>query len=1023
MSKIKYIVTLIITLLALCSLQAQIVYQCDFEDGEEIAQWKMNQGKNQTLIDRLENKWYIGPAANRGETGKNGLFISNDGVHATYTNNNPAIVYAYREITLDPGTYSISFDWICNAASISGEGFYACVTSASDPTISINSAAQVVPGWVTDHALTDPKVLGGVSTWQLGKGTFEVTGADPVNYYIIFAWFQNATKYAPEPSAMIDNIRISTASVCQEPNQIKFSVTNGGLNMTWRGSADYYEVKVYDYKDNKWQTYDHITARKLLIENLHEGISDVYIRAHCGDQVSEYVLSKPFFYLKGNRCIEYMSLDDPNLCRCYTGDYNNQRQSQKRLTMEDLMHGNFYYAAQGGDPPLFSLHFMPDEFDPNTDYQLRTKPKDAVASVRLGRFDPTFGACTEYTYTVPDGDHSILMLRYAVVLPNPHPDDDPPANPKFDIQVLANGQPIHDGCGAASFISAIGDAASWNQTTMMSLSVLWKDWTEIAINLREYVGQKITVRLMTTGCNYSAHGGYAYYTLECEDGTLTGINCGEIPTTQFVAPTGFDYAWYKAEEPGTILGTNRIFDVNPNDTNLYNVDVISKTNNKCYYTLDATAIPRFPVAEATYEKTDDQCENTVVFHQTCHIKYKNQITEKEWHTESAVETIMWDFGDGTQQLATLNEYVTHTYPKDGGQYSATITAGIVEDLCQATLEIPLDLPKVSKPPLIVHADVCEGDCYQYNNTYYCNTYKDTLYFQSATGCDSIVIFDIIMHERNHTAYAGLCEGEAFDFGGEKLTEPGTYTHTFNSSCNCDSVVTLTLDVEPRLLVNMPETVYICEGDNIFYVDYQYQQGNLDSMIVRLSPNAVDLGLDSVYIFNLNDEIEFTLPSSVPATRIIADVELATPFCPVPHKTVVLELRYSSSVIHQNNGILALTNERYNGGYNFITYQWLRDGQPISGATSSYLAMTDNDLGHTYSVIITREGWDQQLATCDIVYTGLSALENITIGNGPIDIYNPLGSFIGHFDTWETVWNLPAGIYIINNGKNAYKIVR
>ena len=280
-----------------------------------------------------------------------------------------------------------------------------------------------------------------------------------------------------------------------------------------------------------------------------------------------------------------------------------------------------------------------------------------------------------------------------------------------------------------------------------------------------------------------------------------------------------------------------------------------------------------------------------------------------------------------------------------------------------------------------------------------------------------------MHPRNYTAQAGLCEGETFDFGGEKLSEPGTYTHTFNSSCNCDSVVTLTLDVEPRLIVNMPETIFVCHEDQTFTVDYQHQQGNLDSMIVRLNKDAMAYGFDSTYVFKPNDEFIIDIPSTAEPTRILADVELVTPFCPVPHKVVVMEIRYNTSVIHQNNGILALTNERYNGGYNFITYQWLRDGQPISGATSSYLAMTDNDLGHTYSVIITREGWDQQLATCDIVYTGLSALENITIGNGPIDIYNPLGSFIGHFDNWETVWNLPAGIYIINNGKNAYKIVR
>lgn len=1012
-------ILLIITCMSLSlTMAAQVVYQCDFEDGNERTQWRMNTGKNQTLINRLENKWYIGYAGNHDEEGKYGLFVSNDETHATFTNNNAAIVYAYRELELEPGEYSISFDWRSNSSAQSGEGIYACVVPVSDGSVAINSAAQTVPTWVKNYAL-NATVLGGQATWQLHKGTFKVMQNVGTKFRLVFAWFQNGTHISTPPSGMIDNIEIMGEQRCDPPTNISYTLDAQALHLTWRGNAEYYDVKVYDYNEDRWQIFKTVVGRKLDIGNLSEGIHDIFIRAHKGELVSEYVLFKPFYYRKGNRCIEYLALDDQNHCRCYTGSYTNQRETERRVSFNELLNSSSY---DGDAAPLFSLHIMPDEYDQNTDYKLCTKPKDAIASVRLGRFQPTFGACAEYNYTVPDGDHSILMLRYAVVLPNPHPGDTSFVNPKFKLEVLANNKPIHDSCGIADFMSSYGESASWNVSNP-GQQVLWKDWTEVAINLREYVGQKITVRLMTTGCAWSAHGGYAYYTLECEDGQLTGINCGDIPTTQFIAPAGFDYAWYLPDNPGNILGKERVFDVDPMDTMTYNVDIISKTNSRCYYTLDATGIPRYPVAEATAQKLDNHCENTVVFHQTCHIKYKNQITECEWHTDKQVEKIVWDFGDGSKQLATLNEYVTHTYPQDGGQFTATVSASIVDGLCEVQQEIPLTLPKIGIDPIVVHADVCEGECYKYNGVYYCNTYIDTLYYQSSGGCDSTVIFDIIMHERDFEATAGLCEGEGFAFGDKMLYEPGIYSHTFKSVIGCDSVVHLTLDVEPRLTISMPDTAFVCFGGNAINVDYEWLQGNLDSIVVRFDEAAQELGLDSVYTFMPGDEMSIPLPARFDPARVEADVEYVTPYCPVPHKHLTLEVRYNTAIFLQNEGVIVVMNSDYNGGYTFASYQWYRDGQPISGAVMPYLAPTGDDLGHVYTVMLTRDDYDTELTSCEIVYNGAQAITDVVNDNKPLRVYTVLGVYLTQVNDWNAIAQLPKGIYLISNGQYVYKITK
>jgi hypothetical protein len=201
-----------------------------------------------------------------------------------------------------------------------------------------------------------------------------------------------------------------------------------------------------------------------------------------------------------------------------------------------------------------------------------------------------------------------------------------------------------------------------------------------------------------------------------------------------------------------------------------------------------------------------------------------------------------------------------------------------------------------------------------------------------------------------------------------------------------------------------------------------EQGNLDSIIVRLGEDARELGLDSVYVFQPGEQIIIPMPDSIAPTRIEADIECATPFCPVPHKRVTLEVRYNASVFLQNQGVLVVTNSQYNGGYPFVSYQWYRDGKLIPGATQPYWAPTTKDLGHAFSVMLTQEGADTELSSCDVIYRGVQGIDQLQAG-GPLCIYTMLGVYIGQAADWEMVSRLPRGIYIINDGRNVYKITK
>jgi hypothetical protein len=51
----------------------------------------------------------------------------------------------------------------------------------------------------------------------------------------------------------------------------------------------------------------------------------------------------------------------------------------------------------------------------------------------------------------------------------------------------------------------------------------------------------------------------------------------------------------------------------------------------------------------------------------------------------------------------------------------------------------------------------------------------------------------------------------------------------------------------------------------------------------------------------------------------------------------VQMNYASSIVEQKwNDVLAVLNERFNGGYQFIAYQWYKNGMPIEGEVGSYL---------------------------------------------------------------------------------------
>lgn len=83
------------------------------------------------------------------------------------------------------------------------------------------------------------------------------------------------------------------------------------------------------------------------------------------------------------------------------------------------------------------------------------------------------------------------------------------------------------------------------------------------------------------------------------------------------------------------------------------------------------------------------------------------------------------------------------------------------------------------------------------------------------------------------------------------------------------------------------------------------------------------------------------------------------------KDIDLIFLYPSSVIEQRwNDVMTILTYDYNGGYNFTSFQWYKNGEILNGENHSYLH-SPIEIGAEYSALLT-DNTGLQLMTCPLV---------------------------------------------------------
>lgn len=695
----------------------------------------------------------IGVAARR--TGNFGMYMSDDdGVNVGYKSSSFGFSsVAFRKFTFVSGDYDFHYDLRMTGGEVLDSFAVAFipakhpVTGKEQKPVGAASGADF-PSLCKTYALTSltsRKVIG-TCAWTTMK--YKVNVPKDGDYYVAFYFREVNTKDDGKfrvDGPIIDNVQIhhtmSATDCALIPTNIKVTKGTADYTIAWEGTADAYDLQYYSTHDPKLNNLVEVNDIKgksysLPISKLPEGNYSFRIRGKCAGDASLWAsYDNVFVYDPSLHCIDYINLTGSHVI-CTKGNFSDP-------FMNVGVVDNGYQSKES----MHTVHYMGDEYDRFTGYQLKTVPEGSVASVRLSNWKEhknipmsESGSIT-YNWKVTE-DAEVLLIKYAAVLQY-ESSHETEAQTEIKVEILNRRGDLLNSCTQSIFNAKQVDQdklRSWH-TYYPALGELndpqpikWSDWLTLGMNLKEYIGQDVKIRITTRACGFDFHFAYCYFAIDCTNGDLDGMSCDAIPT-HFTAPEGFDYLWYRQDdiEKKDTVSTERTYNLSHGDTNSYFVDCISKHNPGCHFTLSAYTTPIVPRAYADFKHIPADCKNLVQLVDTSGV-YKLGSGQADEDMGIEPDSVIWDLGEWAS-LTDENRVVT--VPNEGDTVKFRLTAYYTG--CDHTGEFAFVVPPIVESRDTVNYTVCEGEKITVNNEEYSSTgtYEQTP-GKNRYGCDSIL---------------------------------------------------------------------------------------------------------------------------------------------------------------------------------------------------------------------------------------------------------------------------------------------
>jgi gliding motility-associated-like protein len=175
-------------------------------------------------------------------------------------------------------------------------------------------------------------------------------------------------------------------------------------------------------------------------------------------------------------------------------------------------------------------------------------PNGSGNSIRLG--STTAGGEAEgvsYEFTIPANENNYsLIYHYAVVFQSPNHRTN--EQPRMEIEVTNVTDNSRIDCSSFTFIAQGSSMPGFERSTATdTISILYKPWSAVSIDLSGKAGKTIRLFFKTADCTFRRHFGYAYIDVnsECTNSFIGADFCPDDTLVKVTAPFGYrSYAWY-----------------------------------------------------------------------------------------------------------------------------------------------------------------------------------------------------------------------------------------------------------------------------------------------------------------------------------------------------------------------------------------------------------------------------------------------------------------------------------------------
>ena len=340
-----------------------------------------------------------------------------------------------------------------------------------------------------------------------------------------------------------------------------------------------------------------------------------------------------------------------------------------------------------------------------------------------------------------------------------------------------------------------------------------------------------------------------------------------------------------------------------------------------------------------------------------------------------ISRVDWNFGDGTTEYYGPST-TSHTYTSPGWY---DVTAALYgHQVC--TTESEQYLGSVSFSFRIVRPDTVFGDIvpvcisledYKADPAKWDDSIAHPHIKEVQEHCYDTVVLNYVIYNRETEEFRDTIIGKdiAYGYNGKAYYASQDVVDTVLNAAECNHYIRYYVKVITCLDItvnNTPAGQYACPGDN-FAVTYTKTKGDIEGMSILKIPGYADQEIDipnrNVTDASLTIPVEsITKPGIYKAQLLIKDENCGDT------KSFDIDFRifYPEDIFaYKFNNVLAVYKKGYGGNtsYEFVAYQWYRNGELIPGATESiYHTDAPFNEGDTYYVELTDQN-GMKLPSC------------------------------------------------------------